>query len=167
MSVNKFTVVRCIDHIAGSNDYIRLRHTLDTIHVFDVSCDVCAVNVADLSVFCIHYTQVAPLGVDVIVTPGAEMFCQGAGFSAYIDLNIINSAVAHIRNREINNAVSAEEGECSYRAVLLKAVYLNVISGKINDSKCLIHIIRPPLHVLQQVRYSHCPRCRQRHFCLS
>ena len=40
---------------------------------------------------------------------GPEMFGQGTGFPAHIDLNVVDPAVAHIRDREIDDAVTAEE----------------------------------------------------------
>ena len=43
------------------------------------------------------------------MTAGAEMLGQRTRFPANINLNIINSAVTHVGDREIDDTVSSEE----------------------------------------------------------
>ena len=57
MCLNKITVISGIDHVARCNDNIRLRHSLDAVHVLDVSLDICAVDIAYLRRLCIHDAQ--------------------------------------------------------------------------------------------------------------
>jgi hypothetical protein len=49
---------------------------------------------------------------------------QRAGLGADINLNIVDSAVAEVGNREIDYTESAEEGESADGAVILHALYL-------------------------------------------
>ena len=65
----------------------------------------------------------------------SEVLCKGARFSSDKYFDIVNSAVAHIRNRKINDAVTSEERESADRTKILKTVYFNMISGKIYNSK--------------------------------
>ena len=53
--------------------------------------------------------QPAALGVNIIMTSGSEMLNKGAGLSSDIYLNAVDSAVAHIRDREIDHTVSSKE----------------------------------------------------------
>ena len=109
MCLNKITVVSCVDHVARCDDNIRLGHALDAVQIIDISSDICAVDITDLTLFRVHNAQLATLGVDIVMTSGTEMFGQGTRFPAHIDLDIINAAVAHIGNREIDDTISAEE----------------------------------------------------------
>ena len=58
------------------------------------------------------------------MTAGADVGDQRTGLGADINLNVIDSAVAEVGNREIDYTESAEEGESADRAVILHALYL-------------------------------------------
>ena len=109
MCLNKITVVSCVDHVARCDDNIRLGHALDAVQIFDISSDICAVDITDLTLFRVHNAQLATLGVDIVMTSGAEMLGQRTRFPAHINLDIINTTVTHIGDREIDDTISAEE----------------------------------------------------------
>ena len=90
------TVISGIDHIAWSQDNIGEMDSLDAVHIFNISRDVCTVDIADPIVLRIHNIKLPAFGVDIIMASCAQMLCQRAWFSAYINFNIIDPAVAHI-----------------------------------------------------------------------
>ena len=59
MSVEKFAVISFVNHITRSYDNVFMRHLLEALYVFHISGNVGTVNVADLTVFCIHDIQTA------------------------------------------------------------------------------------------------------------
>ena len=71
--------------------------------------------------------------------------------------------IGHIGDREVNDSVSAKEGKRTDRAIILHTIYINISPGRAYDSKCLIHIILPPLRVSLQAQCAHCLRHRQLH----
>ena len=105
----ELAVVCGVDHVARCDHNVRLRQTLDAVQVLHVGFHVCAVDIADLRGLGVHNVQLAALGVDVVVASGAEVLGQGTRFLADIDLDVVDAAVAHIRDREINDAVTSEE----------------------------------------------------------
>ena len=107
--VQELAVVCGVDHVARCDHYIRLREPLDAVQVLHVGFHVCAVDIAYLCGLGVHDVQLAALGVDVVVASGAEVLGQGTRFLADIDLDVVDAAVAHIRDREINDAVASEE----------------------------------------------------------
>ena len=72
-------------------------------------------------------------------------------------------AVGHIGDREVNDSVSAKERKRTDWAIILHTIYINISPGRAYDSKCLIHIILPPLRVSLQAQCAHCLRHRQLH----
>ena len=62
------------------------------------------------------------------------MLYKGAGLSSDIYLDTVDPAVAHVRDREIDHTISAQEREGADRTVLFKSLYPDMISGKINNS---------------------------------
>ena len=62
------------------------------------------------------------------------MLGKGTRFSSDIYLDTFDSAVAHVRDREVDDTVSSEERESSDRTILFQTLYPDVIAGKINDS---------------------------------
>ena len=63
------------------------------------------------------------------MTAGSEVFYQRTRFSSCVNLNTVDAAVAHVGDREVNNAVSSHEGESADRTIVLHAIYLNMSSG--------------------------------------
>ena len=62
------------------------------------------------------------------------MFDKRTWFSSDIYLNTFDSAVAHVGDREVDDAVSAEERESADGAVFFQAFYPDVIAGEIHNS---------------------------------
>ena len=91
------------------------------------------------------------------------MFYNRTGFIIDVDLNTVNVTVGHIGDREVNDSVSAKKRKRTDRAIILHTIYINISPGRVYDSKCLIHIILPPLRVSLQAQCAHCLQYRQLH----
>ena len=57
-----------------------------------------------------------------LVTAGADMRYQRAGLLGDINLDVIDSAVAEVGDREIDHTESAEEGESADRTIVLHTI---------------------------------------------
>lgn len=117
--------VRGIYHVAWRDYHVGIAHLLDNFHVLHKSGDVVVIHIVLHSVFREKDMEVAPFRVDVVVTAGSQVFYERTGFPADIYLNLVDSAVAHVRNREIDNPVSSQERKCADGAVGLQALYIN------------------------------------------
>ena len=84
-------------------------HSLNALEILKECGNISIVNVIVRAVFREKDTQLTPLGVDVIVPPCSQVFHKRTRFTARIDLDLVDPAVAHVRDREVDNAVSAEE----------------------------------------------------------
>ena len=165
MGFQKLAVIHSVDHIAGSDDYIWFMSLFNELHIFDKGSNIIVVDIIVHTVFGIEKMKFSSLGVDVVMTSGSQMFGEGTWFSADIYLDTVNAAVAHIGDREVDHTVTSQEGKCAYGTIGLHTFYMYISSGKIYNSKCLAHIILPPLHVLRRARYVRCQRCLLWRFC--
>ena len=134
MCFQKLTVIHSIDHIAGSDHYIRFAGLLNKLHIFNKGSDIIVIDIIVHTVFGIEKMKFSSLGVDVVMTSGSQMFGQGTRFSADIYLNTVNTAVAHIGNREVDHPITSQERKRSYGTIGLHAFYMYIPSGKIYNS---------------------------------
>ena len=89
------------------------------------------------------------------------------GEISVIFMDVVNVTVTHIRNCKVYYSISSEERERTDWTIVLKSLYPDISAGRSDDSKCVIHIILPPLHVLLPVRYVRCQQNRQQPVCRS
>ena len=57
------------------------------------------------------------------------MLCERARVLADVDLDAVDAAVAQVGKREIDNAISAEEGERTDRTVFFKTLDVEMRAG--------------------------------------
>ena len=124
MILEELIVILCKDHAARSDHDILAALTADVVDVREEGIDICVVDRVDHVLIGDDDLDSAALGVDVVMTAGADVSDQRAGLGADINLNIVDSAVAEVGNREIDYTESAEEGESADGAVILHALYL-------------------------------------------
>ena len=124
MILEELIIILGKDHAAGSDHNILTALTADIVNVREESIDVGVVDRVDHVLIGDDDLDPAALGVDVVMTAGADVGDQRTGLGADINLNVIDSAVAEVGDREIDHTESAEEGESADRAVILHALYL-------------------------------------------
>ena len=163
MCLEKCTVISCVNHVARRDHNILRVDLIEAVKVFHVSSDICVVNTVVNVALLEESNQFTTFGVDIVMTSCSDVFYERTRFSANINLHYINSTVTHIRNREVDHTISSEKRDRSGRTISLHRIPLYIIACEIYDSKCSTHLILPPLHVLQPVRYFHCLHCRQPH----
>ena len=120
--LKKLIIVLCKYHAAGSDHDIILGLTADIVDVREQCVDICVVDGIDQLFVGNDDLDSAALGVDVVVTAGADVGYQGAGLLCDINLDIIDSAVAEVGDREIDHTESAEEGESADRTIVLHTI---------------------------------------------
>ena len=120
--LKELIVVLCKYHAAGSDHDIFLGLTADIVDIREQRIDICVVDRIDQFLIGNDDLDSAALGVDVVVTAGADMRYQRAGLLGDINLDVIDSAVAEVGDREIDHTESAEEGECADRTIVLHTV---------------------------------------------
>ena len=96
VGLQQFIKVLHIHHVAGNDHHIRAVDLLNAFHVFQKGCNIIVVNIVIHTVFRKQHMDPPPLGVNVVMTPGADMLNERAGLSADIDLNPVNPAVAEV-----------------------------------------------------------------------
>ena len=61
MLLKERAVICRIDHVARRQDNIGQMDPFDAVHIFDISCNVRAVNVPDPIVLCVHDVKLSAL----------------------------------------------------------------------------------------------------------
>ena len=108
-----------------------------------MKCPNCGAEIEEGSVYCpdCGFSQEASKGEprevhNLSLIHISEVLNQGAGFSADIHLYVVNVTVTHVRDREVDHTVSAQEGKSPDRTVQLHSCDSDVAAGKVDNSKC-------------------------------
>ena len=111
------------NHVARCDDHVLLFHPLQVVSVCQIVGDIGVVSLVPAVLLTVQKLKSSSLGVDVVLTSGAQMIDQGARIlSADEHLDVVDATVAQIGDREINDPVPSEQGNRSCRAEILKAV---------------------------------------------
>jgi hypothetical protein len=126
MMLNEIGIITGINEIAGCDHHIGMMHPIDVFQVFQIVFDIGIVDIIAGVGVGEEQLKLAALGIDVIMTAGADMVHQRAWLAVDIHLNPVDAAVAHIGNGKVDHTISAQEGEGSDRTVILKSLYPDV-----------------------------------------
>ena len=100
------------------------------------------------------------------MTSCSNVFYNGTRFVIDINLDTVNIAVSHVGDSKKSMTLYLPRKEKrADRAIILHTIYINISPGRAYDSKCLIHIILPPLRVSLQARCARCLDRLQQHPC--
>ena len=101
--------ISSINHVIWCDYHIWMMHFFDAFHIFVIGSNIGVVDIVSLVAVSEKNLQPSALGVNVIMTSGADMGNQSSWFLFHVDLNAVNAAVAQVGNREVDHTVSAQE----------------------------------------------------------
>ena len=139
MLIEQFRIIRAEDHVARRDDHIRIRRFLDGLHVEHIRTDVAVIGAVRAHVLRGQDMQLPAFGIDVVMTSCAQMLDQRTRVGLDINLDAVHAAVAQVRDREVDHAVTAQKGECGDRTIILHALDQDIWSFIVYDSECFTH----------------------------